>query len=101
MTSRQALELWLSRHIVKPKNPKGTPKPSADALPKAEETASKEAGPSPVSIPLHDILCSHGKLDPEKVQDMKAIKAVCSIALLRNPSGIPDFARPGCPFAHG
>ena len=101
MASRQALVSWLSRHIVKPKNPKGTPKPSADTLPKAEETASNEASPSPVSMSLSDILCCHGELDPEKVQDMKVVKAVRSIALPRNPSVIPDFARPGCPFAHG
>ncbi|KAM5535206.1 hypothetical protein V8D89_011142 [Ganoderma adspersum] len=75
VASRQALESWLSRHIAKPKNPKSTPKPSTDALPKAEETAPKEAGSSPVPIPISGIVCSHGKLDPEKVQDMKAIKA--------------------------
>lgn len=89
VASRQALESWLSRHIVKPKNPKDTPKPSTTATPKAKETSSDETDSSPVLIPISGIVCSHGKLDPKKVHDMKAIEAVCNIALLLIPPGTP------------
>ncbi|TBU50715.1 cysteine proteinase [Dichomitus squalens] len=82
VVSRQALEAWLSRHVAQPKasktSPMTSPGPSKDAVPKAEETASStssEAGPSAVTIPVSDVVCSHGKLDPEKAHDMKVIKA--------------------------
>ena len=85
VASRQALEAWLSRHIAKPKpsktSPKASPGPSKEAAPKSEESASSpsaEACPAAVTIPMSDIVCSHGKLDPHKAPDMKVIRAVSS-----------------------
>lgn len=68
----------ISRHIAKPKTPKTTPTPApADNAPKKEDTAAPPAeSPSEISISTSDVVCSHGKLDPEKAGDMKVIRAV-------------------------
>ncbi len=96
VASRQALESWLIRHILKPKTPKTTPAPSGsaapqegegsaavptEAVPKQEspqESAPKESSELPISV--LDVVCTHGKLDPEKVNNMKVIKAVSDLS---------------------
>ena len=75
MVSRQALEAWLSRHIVKPKTPKGTPAPPVESTGK-DPAPPKDGEVCTISIPLADIVCAHGKLDPEKANDMKVITEV-------------------------
>ncbi|KAI0637029.1 cysteine proteinase [Trametes polyzona] len=76
VASRQSLESWISRHLTKPKTPKTTPPPQTDAIPKQEDIAASISDDSPqVSIPVSDVVCSHGKLDPDKAADMKVVRA--------------------------
>ncbi|KAI0748066.1 cysteine proteinase [Daedaleopsis nitida] len=76
VASRQALESWLTRHIAKPKTPKTTPAPAIDQVSKGDRQEAFISGePSKISISISDVVCSHGKLDPEKAGDMKVIKA--------------------------
>lgn len=83
VASRQSLESWISRHIAKPKTPKTTPTPApADKTPKKEDAAVLPAeSPSEVSISTSDVVCSHGKLDPDKAGDMKVIRAVSNLPI--------------------
>ncbi|KAI8998686.1 cysteine proteinase [Trametes punicea] len=78
VASRQSLESWISRHLAKPKPPKRTPSPSLAAV---EPSDGHVVLPTDVSSPhavwtLSDVICSHGKLDPDKAGDMKVIRAV-------------------------
>ena len=51
----------------------------------AKEPPGQE--PSMPSLPITDVVCKHGKLDPEKANDMKVITAVRCWGL-RMPSAI-------------
>ncbi|KAL7283349.1 hypothetical protein ACG7TL_002778 [Trametes sanguinea] len=79
VASRQSLEAWIARHITKPKTPKRSPAPSSPTKLelKEESLASTEGQPSLcVRLPISEVVCSHGKLDPDKASDMKVIRAV-------------------------
>ncbi|KAI9064377.1 cysteine proteinase [Trametes sanguinea] len=79
VVSRQSLEAWITRHIAKPKTPQRSPAPSLSKVePKEEEGLSSTEGQSSlcVPIPISEVVCSHGKLDPDKAGDMKVIRAV-------------------------
>ncbi|KAH7889396.1 hypothetical protein F5I97DRAFT_1801122 [Phlebopus sp. FC_14] len=59
IVSRQALETWLSKPFVR----------------KADRSRSQSAIEGEEVIPVADILCSHGALDPQKANNMKRISA--------------------------
>ena len=62
---------------MKPKTPKGTPVPSTEIPTKEVLTSSANGEASQKKISIADVVCPHGKLDPEKANDMKVITNVC------------------------
>ncbi|KAI0374832.1 cysteine proteinase [Pilatotrama ljubarskyi] len=77
VVSRQGLESWLSHHLTKPKTPKMTPAatPLEDATKKEDVKTTSPASSSTTSISISDVVCAHGKLDPDKAGDMKVLRA--------------------------
>ncbi|KAI0831247.1 cysteine proteinase [Trametes gibbosa] len=77
IVSRQSLESWISRHLAKPVMPnKSNGTPHEDAGHAKSDTASSPTPDSlESSIHISDVVCSHGKLDPDKAGDMKVIRA--------------------------
>ncbi|KAI0670438.1 cysteine proteinase [Trametes maxima] len=76
VASRQSLESWISRHITKPKTPKTTPAPAVGDTITGEEaavTSTEESVQAVLSI--SEVVCIHGKLDPNSASDMKVIRA--------------------------
>ncbi|KAH9946153.1 cysteine proteinase [Epithele typhae] len=70
--SRQALETWLCRHIVKPKTPKATPAPAIDLTDTKEPR--RDDAPVVPRLAITDIICEHRFLDPQKAGDMKVLR---------------------------
>ncbi|THG98644.1 hypothetical protein EW026_g3587 [Hermanssonia centrifuga] len=68
VVSRQALESWLSRHLKKP------PASARDALVDREEAEAMDVDEYIHEISNSDIVCIHGRLDPNKATNMKRIE---------------------------
>ncbi|KAI0646997.1 cysteine proteinase [Trametes meyenii] len=76
VASRQSLESWISRHITKPKTPKTTPAPAAeDAVPKEDASVTLTEESTQIMLSISEVVCVHGKLDPNGAGDMKVIRA--------------------------
>ncbi|CDO68332.1 hypothetical protein BN946_scf184799.g59 [Trametes cinnabarina] len=79
VASRQSLEAWIARHLTKPKSSKRSPEPlHAKMEPLDEHIISSAEGlpTASVSLTISEVVCSHGKLNPDKAGDMKIIRAV-------------------------
>ncbi|OCH88183.1 cysteine proteinase [Obba rivulosa] len=91
VASRQALESWITRHLrTRAAVPSDPAELSEKAAGKAKAT---DDGTSPFSIgnavhqiSLAEIVCNHGLLNPEKVQDMKVIREVAYHRILSEDS---------------
>ncbi|KDR73501.1 hypothetical protein GALMADRAFT_72029 [Galerina marginata CBS 339.88] len=61
VVSRQALDAWLSEHCIQAVLPPNDKEPSESS--------------HPISIPLSDIVCEHGSLDPLKSRETKRLSS--------------------------
>ncbi|KAI0362032.1 cysteine proteinase [Trametes cingulata] len=77
VASRQSLEKWLSRHLTKPKTPifPSASIPGEDGAKEEDAESTSLIGSSTEFIHTSDVVCSHGKLDPDKAGDMKVLRA--------------------------
>ncbi|KAL4247306.1 peptidase C19 family protein [Abortiporus biennis] len=87
VVSRQALEWWLGRYIMKP--PKEKEKNDSEKSTIAKPVTDGDQ----VSFPNSDIMCEHGQLDPGKANNMKRISksAYARIQEEDNCRFVPEF----------
>ncbi|EMD38059.1 hypothetical protein CERSUDRAFT_113204 [Gelatoporia subvermispora B] len=78
VASRQSLESWISRHLRKRSAPPSASPSASTELPTKAAAKAKavenDAEDAVYQISISDIVCEHGRLNPDKAQDMKVIR---------------------------
>lgn len=92
VVSRQALETWLTLPMKAPAKPGPNDSEALPQLPCGPSIA--KGGPEnveylPCDIPVSEIVCPHGRLDPRRASDMKRIPSNLFVDHITNCSFVP------------